>query len=189
VKKLHHLYKTLDKEEFKQLYYILTDVAYLNMEYDNESMNTVKINLKDIDGLDIGLGSSNNLYDISLDGYSDKKVLNVTNMDKNTNNAQLNRNVSFDSEHDTIQQENDFSQLMDRSMDMIPEPKLVEQIIEKPVKMENYYKWLFDSVMNSIPDDLLNINNINNQNMDVEMTDDINGYSNELTFNYFNSFN
>jgi SHAQKYF class myb-like DNA-binding protein len=189
VKKLNYLYKSLSKDDLKSLYYILTDVAYHNMESDNESLNTVRINLQDIERVDMGLGSSSNLFNISVDGCSDKNAMYNTNIERNANIAQFNRKMSFDSELDTIKQENDISGLIDQSMDIIPEPKLVKQIVDEQGKVECYYSWLFDNVMNSIPDDLLNLNNLNNQNTDVDMSDEINGYSNGLTFNYFNSFN
>lgn len=79
--------------------------------------------------------------------------------------------------------------------DQVPEPKIEIDIIEQPIeikhnKVDYYYKWMFERVMSSISEDLFKTNNTGNNNEDVQMSaEEINSYSDELTFNYFNSFN
>jgi hypothetical protein len=73
--------------------------------------------------------------------------------------------------------------------DDVPEPDMdmiIDPVEVKPKNVDNYYNWMFEKAMSTLPENICDVSDIGDVNM---CSVDINYYYDELTFNYFNSFN
>jgi SHAQKYF class myb-like DNA-binding protein len=162
VKRLHCIYNNSTHEDIKKLYYTLTDVAYKFMENDNESKKKEEEEEEEIEESNIVINKSE-------------------------------RKESFLSDLDTNKLEYSYAHLKEINIDDdIPDPDIDindfdEQTQFKQIKVDHYYKWMFEKVSGSITEDFVEVNKVATEDVDM-VSDEINSYYDELTFNYFNSF-
>ncbi len=157
VKKLHCIYNNSTHDEIKNLFYIITDVAYKCMEDNDKQKKEEETNLP---GQEEQNGNRKESFLCDIDSYK----------------------LEYSYAH--LEEVNIVDDIPDPDIDIMDIDEMVE--VKKP-KVDNYYKWMFEKVTESIPGDFVASNKVETEDVDM-VAGEINSYYDELTFNYFNSF-